>query len=106
MLFTIKFCLPTSTKLVVSGDANFTIPRAGLTLGGFLQPSMARAFIEQQSNVETGLCQHFLWIVPNPKVVSFEFTVDASFTTTAIGELYDYTNLLLLWSKVHALPSA
>ena len=58
--------------LLVSGDANFAMKCTGLTLGGFIQPSVARALIEQLPNIEKGLCQRFLWIVPEPKVVPFD----------------------------------
>ena len=68
----------------MSGDANFSMQR---TLGGFIQPSVARILIEQQSNVEKGLCQRFLWIVPKPTIVTFDQLrqVDTGFTA-AIGE--------------------
>ncbi len=57
-----------------------------------MQPSVARVLIEQQSNVEKGLCQRFLWIVPKPKIVTFEQLqkVDDTFTA-AIGELCSIT---------------
>ena len=71
----------------VSGDANFSIQRTGMTLGGFIQPSVARALIDQQSNVEKGLCQRFLWIVPKPTFVNFDQLqqVDTGFISS-IGE--------------------
>ena len=56
----------------VSGDANFSMERTGMTLGGFIQPSVARTLIEQQANVEKGLCQRFLWLVPEPTLVNFD----------------------------------
>ena len=65
----------------VSGDANFSIQRTGMTIGGFIQPSVARALIEQQSNVEKGLCQRFLWIVPKPTIVTQLQQVDARFVS-------------------------
>lgn len=40
------------------------MPFTGLTLGGFLQPSVARSLMEVQANVDKGLCQRFLWLVP------------------------------------------
>lgn len=43
-----------------------------LTVGGFTQPSVARNLIEISANVEKGLCQRFLWVVPRPTPVSFE----------------------------------
>ena len=44
----------------------------GLTIGGFIQPSIAHNLIEIPSNVEKGVCQRFLWLVPKPTTVSFE----------------------------------
>ena len=40
------------------------MPFTGLTLGGFLQPSVARSLIEVQANIDKGLCQRFLWLAP------------------------------------------
>ena len=40
------------------------MPFTDLTLGGFLQPSVARSLMEVQANVDKGLCQRFLWLVP------------------------------------------
>ena len=56
----------------VSGDANFDMKKTGLTLGGFIQPSIARNILEQPANMEKGLCQRFLWCVPKPTPVAFE----------------------------------
>jgi len=55
-----------------------------MTLGGFIQPSVARSLIELQSNVEKGLCQRFLWLFPQPTIVKFEQLqqVNADFVTT------------------------
>ena len=44
----------------------------GLTLGGFIQPSVARNLLKQHANVEKGLCQRFLWFVPKPTPVPFD----------------------------------
>ena len=55
----------------VSGDANFSMSHTGLTIGGFTQPSVATSLIEIPSNVEKGLCQRFLWLVPKPTPVTF-----------------------------------
>ena len=57
-----------------------------LTIGGFTRPTVARNLIENQSNVEKGLCQRFLWTLPQPTTVSFEKLeqVDKTFFT-AIG---------------------
>ena len=43
----------------VSGDANFSIQWTGMTLGGLIQPSVDRALIEQQSNVEKDYAKDF-----------------------------------------------
>ena len=61
----------------------------GLTLGGFIQPSIPRNLIEIPSNVEKGFCQRFLWLVPKPPVVSFDRLqrVDKDFATS-IGKVY------------------
>lgn len=65
----------------MSGDANFSMARTGITLGGFIQPSVARSLIELQPNVEKGLCQRFLWLVPKPTLEKFDQLqkVDAEF---------------------------
>ena len=71
----------------VSGDANFSMKHTGLTIGGFTQPFVARNLIDVQANVEKGLCQRFLWLVPEPNLVTYEqmCKADADFTT-GIGE--------------------
>ena len=51
---------------------NFAMHHTGLTVGGFIQPSIACNLIEILSNVGKGLCQRFLWLVPQPTAVSFE----------------------------------
>lgn len=68
---------------VVSGEANFEMETTGLTLGGFIQPSVARNILEQQANAEKGLCQRFLWFVPKPTPVPFDELekVDRDFST-------------------------
>ena len=70
--------------IIVSGEANFTMNHTGLTVGGFIQPSVARNMIEAQGNVEKGLCQRFLWLIPQPVNTSFEDLqqVDKEFTST------------------------
>ena len=70
--------------LTVSGDANFSI---GMSVGGFIQPSVARSLIELQSNVEKGLCQRFLWLCPKATFVKFDQLqkIDDVFSTS-IGE--------------------
>ena len=71
----------------VSGDANFSMQHTGMTLGGFIQPSVVRSLIELQSNVEKGLCQRFLWLCPKATFVKFDQLqqIDECFST-AIGE--------------------
>lgn len=56
----------------VSGEANFAMDHTGLIVGGFIQPSVARKMIEAQGNVEKGLCQRFLWLIPEPVSTAFE----------------------------------
>lgn len=60
---------------------------AGLTIGGFTQPFVARNLVDVQANVEKGLCQRFLWLVPEPNLVTYEqmCKVNEEFTT-GIGE--------------------
>lgn len=58
----------------------------GLTVGGFAQPVVARTLIELQANIEKGLCQRFLWVVPKPVAIPLELQqVDREFST-AIGK--------------------
>lgn len=61
----------------------------GLTVGGFMQPSVARNLIEVQANIEKGLCQRFLWLVPEPNVVPFSDLqqVDREFSA-AMGKTF------------------
>ena len=56
----------------------------GLTIGGFIQPSVAKSLVEVQANVEKGLCQRFLWIAPKPAAVPFSKLkqVDKDFTAS------------------------
>ena len=56
---------------VVSGEANFTMDYTGLVVGGFTQPSVARGLIESIANIEKGVCQRFLWILPKPSPTKF-----------------------------------
>lgn len=69
---------------IVSGDANFAMTHTGLTIGGFTQPSVARSLIEIPANVEKGLCQRLLWVVPKPAGVHFKLLekVDQDFTVS------------------------
>ena len=55
----------------VSGEANFSMKHSSLTIGGFMQPNIARNLVEHPMNVDKGLCQRFLWIVPKHNPVSF-----------------------------------
>lgn len=68
----------------MSGDANFNMSHTSLTLGGFIQPSIARALIEVPQNVEKGLCQRFLWLAPKPVTVAFDDLqqVDSQFSAS------------------------
>ena len=63
------------------------MPHTGLTIGGFIQPIVARNLLEQPINIEKGLCQRFLWIAPKPMSVPFNELqcADHQFST-AIGE--------------------
>lgn len=53
-----------------------------LTIGGFSQPSVARAIVEQSGSVETGLAQRFMWLFPKPSYAKFQEleAVDERFT--------------------------
>lgn len=55
-----------------------------LTVGGFSQPSTARAVIEQSGSAEVGLSQRFLWLFPKPTYSRFGTleAVDDKFTDT------------------------
>lgn len=85
----------------MSGDANFEMRRTGLTLGGFMQPSIARNLLEQHASVEKGLCQRVLWCAPKPTVASFEELekVDNQFTAS-VGKHCQCT-LAKLYYTVH-----
>ena len=82
----------------MSGDANFAMKHTGLTVGGFIQPSIARNLIEIPTNVEKGLCQRFLWLVPKPTSVPFEELqeVDKDFST-ALSECWIIGNISDNW---------
>lgn len=56
----------------------------GLTVGGFIQPSIARNILDQPANAEKGLCQGFLWFVPQPTPVPFDelAKVDSEFSVS------------------------
>ena len=57
--------------ILVTGDANFTMERTSLTVGGFTQPMVTRQMIVQQGSTEKGLAQHFMWMFPQPLFVRF-----------------------------------
>ncbi len=46
--------------------------RTALTVGGFTQPSAARALIELPASVEKGLTHRFLRILPKPSLSNFD----------------------------------
>lgn len=56
----------------MSGDANFHMERTALTVGGFTQPTVAKALIELPASIEKGLTQRFLWIFPRPSFAKFD----------------------------------
>ena len=45
--------------------------RTSLVVGGFTQPVVARALIEQPGSIEKGLAQRFLWMFPQPVFAEF-----------------------------------
>lgn len=53
-----------------------------LVVGGFSQPSVARALIEFPGNTEKGFSQRFLWMFPKPSYAHFKSleAVDKEFT--------------------------
>ena len=73
----------------MSGDANFLMKVTGLTLGGFIQPSIARSLLEQPANVDKGVCQRFMWFSPQQVSVPFEKLekVNEEFSTS-VGKSY------------------
>ena len=64
--------------------------RTGLTLGGFIQPSIAQNLLEQHASVEKGLCQRLLWCVPKHSATPFEELekVDRNFSASLGNILY------------------
>ena len=67
----------------MSGEANFAMKSTALTVGGFTQPGVSRAMIEQPSNVEKGFSHRFVWLFPKPKYGAFTTLnqVDEGFST-------------------------
>ena len=59
-------------QISVTGEANFSMDRTSLTVGGFNQPAVARSLIELPGNAEKGLSQRFLWLFPRPVYGKFE----------------------------------
>ena len=55
----------------MTGDANFSMEETNLIIGGFSQPSVARALIEYSGNTEKGFSQRILWIFPKPAYAPF-----------------------------------
>ena len=51
---------------IVTGQANFSMERTSLVVGGFTQPTVARGIIEGQAGAQRGFSQRFLWIFPKP----------------------------------------
>lgn len=78
--------------LIVSGEANFTMTHTGLTVGGFMQPCVAINLMDNKANVNKGLIQRFLWLVPEPNAVPFSELqqVDREFSA-AIGNYFCIT---------------
>ena len=81
---------------LVFGDANFHMERTALTVGGFTQPSVAKALIELPASIEKGLTQRFLWICPKPSFATFDSLelIDKNFTEY-LGE-YMYTGCIVI----------
>ena len=63
-----------------------------LTVGGFCQPSVARALIEQSDSAEIGLSQRFLWLFPQPTYARFHTleSVDTDFMDK-LGKILSYS---------------
>ena len=77
----------------MSGDTNsYTLKHTALSVGGFIQPSVAKNLIEVPQNIEKGLCQRFLWICPKPLMVRFEElqSVDADFLASIGNYIIGY----------------
>ena len=70
--------------VLVSSDTNFEMKQTGLTVGGFIQPSVARNLLKQHANIRRGLCQCFLWFVPKPIPIPFDEldNVDEDFSSS------------------------
>ena len=58
--------------ILVSGNANYSMERTELTVGGVTQPNVAKSLIESPWSVEKGLTQRFLWFFPKTSFAKFE----------------------------------
>ena len=56
---------------LVTGEANFSMERTSLVVGGFTQSMVARSMIEQPGSTEKGLAQRFLWLFLQPVFEEF-----------------------------------
>ena len=86
----------------VTGEANFSMRRTSLTVGGFNQPAVARSLIELPGNAEKGLSQRFLWLFPKPVYGKFDTLepINKEFTAK-IGKLhisFNYFDMIILCS--------
>ena len=81
-LYKTSLCVYDRLTITVTGEANFSMDSTCLTVGGFSQPSVARAIIEQSGSAEIGLSQRILWMFPQPAYSKFKSleAVDQSFT--------------------------
>ena len=72
--------------------------RTALTVGGFTQPSVAKALIELPASIEKGLTQRFLWICPKPSFATFDSLelIDNRFTEYLGEYMYMYTGCIVL----------
>ena len=55
----------------VTGDSNFSMESTSLIIGGFSQPSVAKALIKQSGSAEIGFAQCILWVFPQPAYSCF-----------------------------------
>ena len=65
----IKSCFKNNIEhilCIVTGQANVSVERTSLVVGGFTQPTVARGIIEGQAGAQRGFSQRFLWIFPKP----------------------------------------
>ena len=93
---------------LVTGEANFSMDSTNLIIGGFSQPSVARALIEQCGSAEIGLAQRILWLFPQPAYSRFNTLkpVDEKFTnniskhaTYCIASGYSEKDQVCMYSK-------